>query len=39
MIQILDKADKMLDDANKIFDIVSSQSGINRENIRLTNNR
>ena len=27
------------DDANKIFDIVSSQSGINRENIRLTNNR
>lgn len=26
-------------DANKIFDIVSSQSGVNRENIRLTNNR
>ena len=26
-------------DATKIFDIVSNQSGINRENIKLTNNR
>ena len=28
-----------LNDATKIFDIVSNQSGINRENIKLTNNR